>query len=453
MNTVKNLNLLPDSLSSLLNTIQILPLRAEEDIKNARELLDKHHYLKSPEKAVGERIYYAVCDSEGHWIGVMLFTAASRRLEHRDRWIGWSDEQRRRRLAFVVNNTRFLILPERSVPNLASAILKRIKQRLSSDWQDRYGHPVLIVETFVDPSQFNGTLYKAANWKELGETKGNRRKARNYYEKHGCPKRLFVCELERNACRNLQAEKLKPSLLEFERKVPIRCTQNSAELKSLSQRFKEKVDDYHKQRCTYPVYSLLGIMAAAHLCDSPRGQMDLEKFAKRLSQKQRQALGIRPMPRKKGETKNYYPAPDQATFSRLMNNVNIDQVEEVLLEWQEDVRGKPSDKDLIAIDGKVPKHSGGKNVVTAVTAKSLHYLGCEVVEEKSNEIPAARKLLGKLDVDGKIVSLDAMHTQVETAITATLECGADYMFTVKDNQPTLCKTVKKHIEEPFFKRK
>jgi hypothetical protein len=93
--------------------------------------------------------------------------------------------------------------------------------------------------------------------------------------------------------------------------------------------------------------------------------------------------------------------------------------------------------ELVCLDGKIPKHSGGKNVLTAVTCPSQHYLGCAIVKDKSNEIPAARELFGKLDLDGKLVSLDALHTQRQTACELVIEHGADYALTAEGNQPGL----------------
>ena len=130
-------------------------------------------------QAVGEQVHYAVSDAQGKWVAVLVFAAAAWHLRPRDVWIGWSDEQRRRRLALVVNNVRFLLLPERTVPNLGSAVLSRVLARLSEDWQARYEHPVLLVETFVDPERFQGTVYRASGWTELGRTKGNGRKSRD----------------------------------------------------------------------------------------------------------------------------------------------------------------------------------------------------------------------------------------------------------------------------------
>src|SRR5208337_2106359 len=98
----------------------------------------------------GEQLFYALTDGRGEWLGVLVFCAASRRLRGRDRWIGWSEEQRRRRLPMVVNNCRFLLLPDKTFPNLGSRSLRLVSDRLSADWQQRYGHPVLIVENSAE---------------------------------------------------------------------------------------------------------------------------------------------------------------------------------------------------------------------------------------------------------------------------------------------------------------
>jgi hypothetical protein len=141
-------------------------------------LLDDHHYLGSL-KPVGERLYYVATDASGQWLAILVFGAAANHLRARDRWINWTNEQRRRRLSLIANNCRFLVLPGRSVPNLGSRVLRLTLDRLSADWQARYGHPILVVETFVDPEQFAGTVYTANGWEELGETDGWGRQRRD----------------------------------------------------------------------------------------------------------------------------------------------------------------------------------------------------------------------------------------------------------------------------------
>jgi hypothetical protein len=427
----------------LLRDIRVEPLWTSEEIQRAGQLLGTHHYLGAP-NPVGERIWYAVLDVDGQWLGLLLFAAASRRLRHRDQWIGWSDEQRRRRLPLVVNNTRFLLLPDKTTPNLGSAVLSRVAARLSGDWMERYGHPVLVAETFVDPQLFRGTVYLAAGWTQLGHTQGNQRVSRDYYEPHDRPKLLFAQELARGACRSLQAEHLKPALAAVEAASLPRCTESSAEPKNLSAMFRERVAEYrNRKRCIYPVHALLGIMAAAYIADAPRGQKDLEVFAKSLSQGQLKALGVRRDPKT-----GHCSSPDQTTFSRMMSNVNADMVEEVLIQWQRRIRGPVPAKETVAIDGKQPKHAGGHNVVTAIATPSQHYLGCELVEDKSNEIPAARKLIARLDLDEKLVSLDAMHSCQQTARQLVMDAGADYSLTIKENSPEIKKRIESKLPDP-----
>lgn len=437
---VEVLSAVPDDRELLLRSLQIL-LLSEAQLARCQALLEKYHYLGGLQ-AVGERLHYAVCDRHGGWLGVLVFTAAARRLRPRDQWIGWTDEQRRRRLALVANNARFLLLPEKSVPNLASATLSRVLARLSADWQARYGHPILVVETFVDPERFRGTLYTASGWEELGLTQGCGRRARDFYERHDRPKRLFVRALHPRARRCLQAEQLRPALAGVEAKAPIRCTQNSPELCALLERFRA-VPEYRTRVCSYPLYALLAITAAAYLASAPRGQKDLAGFARRLSQAQRRALGVRRDP-----ATGRPPAPSQPTFSRMFKRVSASAIEQVALAHQRQVRGAPPTEELIVLDGKTPKHSGGHDVLTAVTVPSQHYLGGAVVPDKTNEIIAARDLFARIDLDGKTASLDALHTQDQTARELMLEHGADYLFTVKSNQPTVLANIERLVPDP-----
>jgi hypothetical protein len=424
----------------LLDGLQVRLLEHSE-LPRFNELLDAHHYLKS-HKPFGERLYYVVTDAQGNWMALMLFSAAAKHLKLRDQWIQWNTEQARRRLSLVTNNTRFLVLPEKTVPNLGTKSLRLVLDRLSDDWQARYGHPVLVVETFVDPEQFCGTVYTANGWAELGQTDGWGRHRRDYYVKHDKPKRLFVRELYRQARRSLQAEHLKPDLAVVEAKVPARCTMPASKIRSLSQQFKQ-VPEYRARFGSYPLWSLLTIVLLAVLCEAPRGQKDLEKFARGFNKGQRRALGIRK------NRKGKYPTPHQSTFCRLFQNVDACEVQQAILRIQEQVRGKAPKEDLVVMDGKEPKHGGGQAVLSAVTVPSQFYLGSAIVEkDKTNEIPVARELFKKMDLEGRMVSLDALHTQDETARALVLEHGADYLLTVKDNQSTIHRNIEKIVAAP-----
>jgi len=202
---------------SILDSVRVR-LVEEAEFKQLDCLLDQHHDLGSV-KPVGERLHYVATDAKGQWLALLLFSAPARHLKQRENWIGWSNEQRRRRLSLITNNTRFLLLPKPPIVNLGSKVLSLTLARLPEDWQARYAHPVLVVETFVDPAQFCGTVYTTAGWIELGQTEGWGRKRRDYYVKHDKPKRLFVRALRRNATRSLQAERLAPDLAVVEEAV------------------------------------------------------------------------------------------------------------------------------------------------------------------------------------------------------------------------------------------
>jgi hypothetical protein len=129
--------------------------------------------------------------------------AAAWKCQDRDRFLGWTAEQRQKHLALVANNTRFLILPWVRVPDLGSWILGQIARRIDRDWQAKYGHPVVVLETFVEHPRFRGTVYRAANWQRVGQTRGRTRQ-----DRHTCiqvaVKHIYVYPLRRSFRHVLQ---------------------------------------------------------------------------------------------------------------------------------------------------------------------------------------------------------------------------------------------------------
>jgi hypothetical protein len=432
---------LPDKPEQIILEQLRVELAGRRELKRINALLDKHHYLKAVQP-VGQRLYYVAKDARGHWLAILVFSAPAKHLKHRDGWIGWTDEQRRRRLSLVTNNSRFLLLPGAAVPNLGSRVLALTLERLPGDWQAQYGHRVEVVETFVDPEPFRGTVYTASGWTELGPTDGWGRTREDYYVKHDKPKRLFVRELRRGACRSLQAEHLKPELAIVEAKVPPRCRKSAKEIGRILDEFKA-LPDYRGRVESYPLFSLAAIILLAVLCEAPRGQADLAKFAAGFNQGQRRALGIR------RNRQGKYPAPSQSTFCRFFQGVEPARLQEVLLAIQERLRGPAPKEELVVLDGKEPRHGSGDSVLSAITIPSQHYLGSALVDQKTNEIPVAQKeLLPSLQLRGRLVSLDALHTQEETARAIVLEGGGDYLLTVKNNQPTLRANIEKKVAAP-----
>jgi hypothetical protein len=191
------------------------------------------------------------------------------------------------------------------------------------------------------------------------------------------------------------------------------------------------------------LFSLAALILLAVLCEAPRGQTDLEKFARGLSKGQRRALGIR------RNRQGKYPAPSQSTFSRFFSGVDEAKLDALLRDIQTRLRGPAPKNELVVMDGKEPKHGSGASVLTAVSVPSQYYLGSALVDEKTNEIPVAQKeLITPLDLEGRLVSLDALHTQDETARRVVMDAGGDYLLTAKKNQPTLLANIQNKVAAP-----
>jgi len=194
--------------------------------------MSEHHYLRDA-TLVGECLRYVAVSPDGDWVALLGWASAAWHLREREAWLGWSLEQRRRRLRLVAQNARFLILPGEACPNLASRVLGLCCQRLSEDWQLVHGHGVLLAESFVDPARFLGTCYRAAGWQALGRTKGFARAGREYYVAHHQPKELWVRPLAPAAATLLRAPALPPALAAWEASPPPRSSLGAAELASL----------------------------------------------------------------------------------------------------------------------------------------------------------------------------------------------------------------------------
>lgn len=174
-------------------TLRIAADRGERGLWN--EFISRYHYLgyKQP---FGYPLRYFI-ESERAKLGCMLFSGAAKSIGIRDRWIGWNDGERLRKLAWVVNNTRFLIFPWVKVKNLASHVLGQVARRIAQDWQKIWGYRPVLLETFVDPRYFQGTCYLAANWQYLGMTTGEGlvREGKSYTTS---PKLIFMLPLVRD---------------------------------------------------------------------------------------------------------------------------------------------------------------------------------------------------------------------------------------------------------------
>jgi hypothetical protein len=172
----------PEPISCSLGELQPLELelvRGLDQRRRVARLLQAHHY-QGFSGAVGENVQYLIRDVQGREVAVMVFGAAAWKVADRDEFIGWSVRQRREGLQRITNQQRFLILPWVKVAHLASHLLALATRRLSGDWQQRYGHRVWLVESFVEKQRFRGAAYRAAGWLCVGETTGRTRQDRHH---------------------------------------------------------------------------------------------------------------------------------------------------------------------------------------------------------------------------------------------------------------------------------
>jgi hypothetical protein len=182
---------------SELGKLEIMEVSAQASGRSeVRAALAQFHYLgyRTP---VGENLQYRVHDGAGRLLAVLVFGAAAWKCAVRDRWIGWAPQQREARLSWIVNNHRFLLLPWVDVRYLASHVLGQVARRIADDWCQKYGHRVVLLETFVERERFAGTCYRAANWQAVGTTTGRSRQDRTHQLRVPV-KDVLVCPLRRD---------------------------------------------------------------------------------------------------------------------------------------------------------------------------------------------------------------------------------------------------------------
>lgn len=416
---------MPLSNQFALSKVVVRPIASSERAL-WEELMRRHHYLGFG-GAVGESLRY-VGEAQGRWLALLCWQAAALKCGVRDRWIGWPPVLQFQRLAYIANNSRFLILPDAHAQNLASRILSLNLRRLSADWQAAHGHELLLAETFVDPGQFTGACYRAANWRVLGRSRGFA-KQQQTYRRHDRPKLVLVYPLCRRARERLSDFSWQPRRNAMNPKAL-----TTKQMESLQTLLWNLPDCRHPRGLRHSYYTVLTIALAAVMCGA-KSFKAVGEFSASLTQSQLYRLRVR-LNRRVGR----YVAPEETTLRRVLQSSDAEALDRVIGQWLLD---SSNANDAIAVDGKTlrgARRSNGSQV--HLLSAFLHGQGVTVAQrevgEKTNEIPELPKLLAPLDIKGRVVTADAMHTQTETARFLVEEKEADYVFVVKDNQPTLC---------------
>jgi hypothetical protein len=411
------------------------------------ELIQTHHYLKEY-RLVGESLRYVV-KQNGKWIALLGWSSAAFHLRPRDAWIGWTDAQRQAGRHLLACNARFVLLqPQGQSPNVASHILSLNLQRLSEDWQDRYGHPIALVETYVDPQRFEGTCYRAANWMEIGVTKGFGRSRIDFYQLHEHPKAIFLYALDPNARQILAAPVMPPAWAPYRREAsPLDYPLSGGQTKSLLQAL-EKLKDPRRYRGWRHrrVASIVAIATAAIIAGN-NSLIDIGEFAQSLNQNQLRSLRAS-RDRKTGK----FIAPSETTIRRVLQRLEPAALDTLINDW---LRSHLKDLGLsaLAVDGKCVRTAAKINgqALQLFGALDTHtQLFCRQmpIPAKTNEIPALKDLLQDLDLRGALVSADALHTQKATAAHLVEEKQADYLLVVKGNQPKLFDKLARRFQAP-----
>jgi len=302
--------------------------------------MQQHHYLGALPK-IGNTIWYVVtCNNE--WLALLSFSAAALKCGARDRWIGWGHRLQYDRLHLVANNSRFLILPTCHYTNLASKVLSLCRRRIQQDWQVRFGFPLLMMETFVDPSRFIGTIYHAANWQLIGNTKGYQRTRNGYSNTRQASKLVFVQLLQRNGRSLLSASPLPQQYVSGAPRMKLTADQ----MRSLPGFFKTIHDPRRAQGRKHPVHVVLAIAAGAILCGM-RGYKAISDWAQNLSPKARDRFDCRFSCRKNS-------VPSESTIRNVLIRIAPVELDRALQQWNAQYGAID---DSLAIDGKTMRNA------------------------------------------------------------------------------------------------
>jgi len=340
--------------------------------------------------------------------------------------------------------SRFLILPGIRIKNLASKVLATNVKRLSADWEAVYGHPLVLAETFVDHSRFAGTCYRAAGWLRLGQTRGFGRHAGQYYY-HGATKTILVYPLHRQARQLLSAPFLAPELNGGRTPMVNLNAVNLTDSGGLLERLRQQLPDpRHRRGIRHTFYSTLAIAICAMLSGA-HSFLAIGEWAQDLSQDLLRRLGCRYHP-----DKRRYIAPSEPTIRRHLQSADADALDRIISEWL----AFQTDPDAVAVDGKTLRGARGPDgkklhLLAALLHKEGVVVSQKSVGKKTNEITEFKSVLESVDLQGKVVTADALHTQTEHARYLVEEKGADYVFTVKGNQETLQKAIVDLDDEDF----
>jgi len=413
------------------------------------ELLNKHHYLGCPD-ARKRHLSQVVCH-EGKAVALLIWTTCSRKLADREEYIGWDSRTREKRLGWVVQNNRFLLLPQDRPANLASRILGLAIKALPQAWEARFGKRPLLAETFVDPEGYKGTCYHASGWSRLGQTKGYARvSAPQYYQDNERPKYLWVKPLAKDALERLRD----PSQLlpgeDPKARAPGVMPVTSKIAESLCSALRIVKDPRGRRGRQYPLGAMLATAVLAQCCGEPT-VTGIFRFCQDLTPAQRRSLGFR----SNSQARKVVPPPGEGCWRKVLGAVDPEELAKALNAWMQSQYENSELPDLLSIDGKVIANNLA-TIVSLVDAADGSPVAQAAASGNGQEHKLTTQLIEALPegaLECKTLSGDALYSNKNLVREVVQERGGEVLVQLKANQRTTLEEATRRLSQsapPFY---
>lgn len=414
-------------------------------------LLDKHHYVGSPDART--RHLCQVVIYRGKAVALLVWTTCSRKLAGREHYVGWDPRTREKRLGWVVQNNRFLLIPEQRPSNLASRVLGLSVKALPGSWKARFGKRPLLAETFVDPEGYKGTCYHAAGWTKLGLTKGySRVAAPQYYQDNERPKHLWVKPLAKDALERLRHPSRPLPGEDPKARAPGVMPVSSKQADSLYRALRRVKDPRARRGRQYPLASMLATAVLAQCCGE-HTVTGIFRFCQDLSSPQRASLGFRSNP----EARKVVPPPGESCWRKVLAAIDPDELAGPLNAWLQSREEKGELPELLSIDGKVIA-SNLATIVSLVDAADGSPVAQAASSRNGQEQRLTEKLIEALPenaLERKTLGGDALYSNKNLVREVVQERGGEVLVQLKANQKTTLEQATRRLSQtapPFCTR-
>lgn len=412
-------------------------------------LLDEHHYLGSPDARTRHLCQVVLYQSKA--VALLIWTTCSRKLAGREHHVGWDPRTREKRLGWVVQNSRFLLIPQSRPANLASRVLGLAVKALPAAWEARFGKRPLLAETFVDPEGYKGTCYHAAGWTKLGQTKGYARvSAPQYYQDNERPKHLWVKPLAKDALERLRDPSRLLAGEDPKARAPGVLPVSAKKAESLYRALRKVKDPRARRGRQYPLAALLTTAVLVQCCGE-HTVTGIFRFCQDLTSAQRANLGFRANPK----ARKVVPPPGESCWRKVLSTVDPEELSRALDPWLQSQSDKGELPELLSIDGKVIA-SNLATIVSLVDAADGSPVAQAAASGNGQEQKLTKQLIKALPeaaLEGKTLSGDALYSNKNLVREVVQERGGEVLVQLKANQKTTLEEATRRLSQsapPFY---